>query len=76
MKDKSVSHQHQAPFNFGKLFDPEASWDKDQLGDVLHWIRQVVGLICGLLWGTVSVVVPCSIVYNLYSSVVSNPIFW
>ncbi|KAI3876987.1 hypothetical protein MKX03_024572, partial [Papaver bracteatum] len=56
MKDKSVSHQHQSPFNFGKLFDPEASWDKYQLGDVLHWIRQVVGLICGLLWGTVPVV--------------------
>ncbi|KAI3865943.1 hypothetical protein MKX03_036802 [Papaver bracteatum] len=80
MKDKSVksvSHQHQAPFNFGKLFDPEASWDKDQLGDVLHWIRQVVGLICGLLWGVVPVVgaiwivvflvISSGIVYAYYS---------
>ncbi|KAI3926371.1 hypothetical protein MKX01_032559 [Papaver californicum] len=82
MKDKSVksiSHQHQAPFkfNFGKLFDPEASWDKDQLGDVLHWIRQVVGLICGLLWGAVPVVgalwivvflvISSGIVYGYYS---------
>uniref|UniRef100_A0A251UBU4 Rab5-interacting n=1 Tax=Helianthus annuus TaxID=4232 RepID=A0A251UBU4_HELAN len=23
----------------------------DQLGDVLHWIRQIVALVCGLLWG-------------------------
>lgn len=26
---------------------------QDQLGDVLHWIRQVVALVCGLLWGAV-----------------------
>ncbi|KAF8396793.1 hypothetical protein HHK36_018426 [Tetracentron sinense] len=44
---------HVSPFKFTKLFDPEASWDKDQLGDVLHWIRQVVALACGLLWGAV-----------------------
>lgn len=29
---------------------------QDQLGDVLHWIRQVVGLICGLLWGSIPLV--------------------
>lgn len=29
---------------------------QDQLGDVLHWIRQVVALVCGLLWGTIPVV--------------------
>ncbi|KAF5179478.1 Rab5-interacting family protein [Thalictrum thalictroides] len=45
-----------SPFNFSKLLDPEASWDKDQLGDVLHWIRQSVGLICGLLWGSIPLV--------------------
>ncbi|KAF9675356.1 hypothetical protein SADUNF_Sadunf09G0023700 [Salix dunnii] len=53
-------HQHQnghfSPFKFAKLLDPEASWDKDQLGDALHWIRQVVALVCGLLWGTIPLV--------------------
>lgn len=29
---------------------------QDQLGDVLHWIRQVVALVCGLLWGAIPVV--------------------
>jgi len=29
---------------------------QDQLGDVLHWIRQVVGLISGLLWGSIPLV--------------------
>ena len=31
-------------------------FEQDQLGDVLHWIRQVVALVCGLLWGAVPVV--------------------
>ncbi|RWR81611.1 hypothetical protein CKAN_01030200 [Cinnamomum micranthum f. kanehirae] len=47
---------HVSSFNLAKLLDPEASWDKDQLGDVLHWIRQVVALACGLLWGAVPLV--------------------
>ncbi|KAJ8642363.1 hypothetical protein MRB53_019057 [Persea americana] len=47
---------HVSSFKLAKLLDPEASWDKDQLGDVLHWIRQVVGLACGLLWGAVPLV--------------------
>lgn len=57
---KSDAQQHEnghlSPFKFAKLFDPDASWDKDQLGDVLHWIRQVVGLLCGLIWGAIPVV--------------------
>ncbi|KAF9598666.1 hypothetical protein IFM89_029916 [Coptis chinensis] len=44
------------PFNYSKLLDPDASWDKDQLGDVLHWIRQGAGLLCGLLFGSIPVV--------------------
>ncbi|KOM26198.1 hypothetical protein LR48_Vigan238s003100 [Vigna angularis] len=59
---KSVNHQqphqngHLSPSKFAKLFDPEASWDKDQLGDVLHWIRQGLGLVCGFLWGSIPLV--------------------
>ncbi|KAK7262473.1 hypothetical protein RJT34_30046 [Clitoria ternatea] len=61
---KSVKFNHQtqhqnghlSPSKFAKLFDPEASWDKDQLGDVLHWIRQVLGLVCGFIWGAIPLV--------------------
>lgn len=64
MKEKSSksskSHQQHngeaPPFSFNKLLDPEASWDKDQLGDALHWIRQAIALICGLLWGAIPLV--------------------
>ncbi|CAK9314520.1 unnamed protein product [Citrullus colocynthis] len=79
-------HQHQdhqnghlAPFKLAKLFDPEASWDKDQLGDVLHWIRQAVAVVLGLLWGSIPLVggiwfliflaISTSVVYGYYAMI-------
>ncbi|KAK1394192.1 Respirasome Complex Assembly Factor [Heracleum sosnowskyi] len=57
-KSSNQLHQngHLSPFNFGKLFDSDASWDMDQLGDVLHWIRQIVAILCGLIWGAIPLV--------------------
>ncbi|KAL9412878.1 hypothetical protein AB3S75_041520 [Citrus x aurantiifolia] len=70
---------HLSPFKFAKLLDPDASWDKDQLGDVLHWIRQVVALVCGLLWGSIPLVggiwivifllISSAIIYGYYAMV-------
>ncbi|ESQ42417.1 hypothetical protein EUTSA_v10015001mg [Eutrema salsugineum] len=70
---------HLSPSKLANLFDPDASWDKDQLGDVLHWIRQVVGLICGLLWGSIPLVggiwiilflaISSGIVYGYYAMI-------
>ncbi|KAL9270659.1 GEL complex subunit OPTI-like protein, partial [Drosera capensis] len=70
---------HSSPFNFNKLLDPDASWDKDQLGDVLHWIRQAVALVCGLLWGAIPLVggvwlfvflaISTAIVYGYYAMI-------
>ncbi|XAR60604.1 hypothetical protein NMG60_11034043 [Bertholletia excelsa] len=70
---------HFSPFKFTRLFDPDASWDKDQLGDVLHWIRQVVALICGLLWGAIPLVggiwiilflaISSGIIYGFYAMI-------
>ncbi|XP_063949102.1 uncharacterized protein LOC108219775 isoform X2 [Daucus carota subsp. sativus] len=59
--NSSNQQQHQngghfSPFKFAKLVDPDASWDKDQLGDVLHWIRQIVALLCGLIWGAIPLI--------------------
>lgn len=63
MKDKKstkANHLHQnghfSPFKLAKLLDPEASWDRDQLGDVLHWIRQAMALVCGLTCGAIPLV--------------------
>ncbi|XP_062232446.1 uncharacterized protein LOC133929665 isoform X2 [Phragmites australis] len=47
---------HVLPSKLAKYLDPDASLDKDQLLDAVHWIRQVLGLVCGLLWGAVPLV--------------------
>ncbi|PWA54204.1 hypothetical protein CTI12_AA435750 [Artemisia annua] len=52
----SIIKHESGHFNFHKFFNPDASWDKDQLGDVLHWIRQIVAIVCGLLWGSIPLV--------------------
>ncbi|KAK3018882.1 hypothetical protein RJ639_002834 [Escallonia herrerae] len=70
---------HLSPFKLAKLLDPEASWDKDQLGDVLHWIRQVVALVCGLtcgalplvggIWIVVFLIISSGIIYGYYAMI-------
>ncbi|VVB16590.1 unnamed protein product [Arabis nemorensis] len=80
-QQQQYNHQnvHLSSSKLANLFDPDASWDKDQLGDVLHWIRQVVGLICGLLWGSIPLVggiwiilflaISSGIVYGYYAMI-------
>ncbi|XP_019414060.1 PREDICTED: uncharacterized protein C20orf24 homolog [Lupinus angustifolius] len=84
-KSVKLNHQpqhqngHLSPFKFAKLFDPEASWDKDELGDILHWIRQLLGLVCGFFWGsiplvggvwfTIFLVMSSGIIYGYYASI-------
>ncbi|KAL4571072.1 hypothetical protein LXL04_017822 [Taraxacum kok-saghyz] len=77
----SAKHQsgHVSSLKLAKLFDPEAVWDKDQLGDVLHWIRQIVALVCGLLWGSIPLVggiwivvfllISSGIIYGYYATI-------
>lgn len=50
------SGQHAVPSKLSRYLDPEASWDKDQLLDAVHWIRQALGLLCGLVWGALPLV--------------------
>ena len=38
---------------FKKLARKDSSWDRDQLGDVLHWLRQALALVCGIVWGLI-----------------------
>jgi hypothetical protein len=76
-KDKEKEHDDVTPFSVSKLLSPDADWDRDQLGDVLHWLRQVIGLICGITWGAIPltgsvwllvfVVLSTSIIYGYYT---------
>ncbi|BBH04766.1 Rab5-interacting family protein [Prunus dulcis] len=82
-QQQQQQHQngHLSPFKFAKLLDPEASWDKDQLGDVLHWIRQAMALVCGLLWGAIPLVggiwfiiflvISTGIIYGYYAMILN-----
>lgn len=37
---------------FSKAFVAEADWDdKDEFLDVVYWMRQIIGVILGLIWG-------------------------
>ncbi|KAH9327736.1 hypothetical protein KI387_007914, partial [Taxus chinensis] len=42
--------------NIHKRYIAKKSEINDQLGDVLHWIRQAVALVCGLIWGVIPLV--------------------
>ncbi|KZV53571.1 hypothetical protein F511_27295 [Dorcoceras hygrometricum] len=53
---ESDHNSHSSPFKLAKLLDPDATWDKDQLCDVLHWIRQALALVFGLVWGAIPLV--------------------
>uniref|UniRef100_J3MSF5 Uncharacterized protein n=1 Tax=Oryza brachyantha TaxID=4533 RepID=J3MSF5_ORYBR len=48
-QSRAQAQQQNGHSKLARYFDPEASWDKDQLLDAVHWICQVLGLACGLL---------------------------
>lgn len=38
--------------SFQKALMPSAKWeDKDQFLDVIYWLKQILGLVIGLVWG-------------------------
>ncbi|VDM32635.1 unnamed protein product [Hydatigera taeniaeformis] len=50
-KDKSPG-QYSLLTTFRKSIRPQSSWtDKDEFLDTVYWMRQVIGLITGILWG-------------------------
>ncbi|OEL29016.1 hypothetical protein BAE44_0009964 [Dichanthelium oligosanthes] len=65
---------HALSSKLAKYLDPEASLDKDQLLDAVHWIRQAVGLLCGLLWGAVPLV--GAVWIALFMAISTGIIYW
>eukprot|EP00249_Psilotum_nudum_P011088 c22960_g2_i2 orf=423-899(+) len=60
-KQQQQHHHHQnneelPPFSFYNLLNSDANWDKEQLCDALHWIRQAIALFCGIMWGAIPLV--------------------
>ncbi|KAJ3676441.1 hypothetical protein LUZ60_003853 [Juncus effusus] len=57
-----------------KFLDPNASWEKDKLLDTIHWIRQALGLVCGLIWGAIPLVGAIWIV--LFLAISTGVVYW
>lgn len=36
-----------------KALDPTAEWEKTELHEVVYWLRQVLGVLCGVVWGVI-----------------------
>ncbi|KAK3086635.1 hypothetical protein FSP39_021253 [Pinctada imbricata] len=59
MSNKERSRQDEKPSNgalsmalLAKAVKPEAEWeDKDEFLDAVYWLRQLMGVIQGLIWG-------------------------
>jgi len=34
-----------------RALDPSTLWDKAELHEVVFWVRQVLAVVCGLVWG-------------------------
>ncbi|XP_041376278.1 respirasome Complex Assembly Factor 1-like [Gigantopelta aegis] len=64
---------------YSKVFTPDATWkDKDEFLDVIYWLRQIIGVILGVVWGVLPLkgfiglalflIINVVVVYLYYSS--------
>ncbi|XP_067651535.1 GEL complex subunit OPTI-like [Haliotis asinina] len=62
-----------------KAFTQDAEWtDKDEFLDVVYWLRQILGVVIGLIWGLIPLkgilglglffIINVAIVYMYYNS--------
>lgn len=62
MKERGRTSKQQPPEANGdslpksRWLDSSVAWEKEELLDVLYWIRQAFALLCGLLWGFIPLV--------------------
>lgn len=48
--DEQVKH---SVWELARTPNSEGMWQKDDLFNVLYWLRQVIGLMCGILFGLI-----------------------
>ena len=52
----SSSESSSIAATFSKALSAQSSWpDKEEFLDVIYWIRQILGVVFGLVWGFVAV---------------------
>ncbi|KAK0061824.1 respirasome Complex Assembly Factor 1 [Biomphalaria pfeifferi] len=78
-KKSKTDDSNNGPLLFSKALIPEYKWqDKDEFLDVIYWMRQILGLLLGIVWGIIPMrgfiglalflLVNVAIVYIYYNS--------
>mmetsp|Transcript_14047 Transcript_14047/g.17029 ORF Transcript_14047/g.17029 Transcript_14047/m.17029 type:complete len:124 (+) Transcript_14047:146-517(+) len=77
MRQRKVPESDETSTSANLLVDAVAGkddWEPEQLLDVIHWFRQILAVICGLIWGAVPfegfIFIPIFFALNLVSVLV------
>lgn len=41
--------------NFWQKLKTKREWTSNELSEVIHWFRQIIGIVCGLVWGIIPI---------------------
>ncbi len=50
-RTKAKSQQRTTTSFVSKIFVQGQHWEKKEIFDYIYWLRQLAGLLCGVLWG-------------------------
>lgn len=54
MGGRSEMEKHSVGNTWSKVLQRQIEWpDKDEFLDIIYWLRQVLGIILGLIWGII-----------------------
>jgi len=52
-KGKKKDSQNESQSLWSRSFKRSPDWTKEDLTEVVHWLRQIVAVICGVIWGII-----------------------
>ncbi|CAH1779020.1 unnamed protein product [Owenia fusiformis] len=52
VRKRKVEQEEEKPSVYARAFKGESEWeDKDEFLDVIYWLKQILGLLLGCVWG-------------------------
>jgi len=68
-RNETSMESSKSPSVWSKMLTSQSDWpDKDEFLDVIYWMRQILGIILGLVWG----LLPLTGIFGLASFFVCN----
>ncbi|KAL6057397.1 hypothetical protein QOT17_015546 [Balamuthia mandrillaris] len=87
-QEGSAAPALQEESKWAKASRSDATWEKQELLDVVHWVKQLFGILCGVVWGVLGLTgsvgnlsfVACNVIvpflyYNKYLNVDDEDMF-